>query len=58
MFFLQYFLKWKEENFRNVLVTIEDTFEEQQRKLLEKDMMDLDVKIEVLTTQLKNEGVI
>ena len=47
-----------EENFRNVLVTIEDTFEEQQRKLLEKDMMDLDVKIEVLTTQLKNEGVI
>ncbi len=47
-----------EENFRNVLVTIEDTFEEQQRKLLEKDMLDLDVKIEVLTTQLKNEGVI
>jgi 5-bromo-4-chloroindolyl phosphate hydrolysis protein len=47
-----------EENFRNVLVTIEDTFTEQQRKLLEKDMMDLDVKIEVLTTQLRNEGVI
>jgi 5-bromo-4-chloroindolyl phosphate hydrolysis protein len=47
-----------EENFRNVLVTIEDTFAEQQRKLQEKDLMDLDVKIEVLTTQLKNEGVI
>jgi 5-bromo-4-chloroindolyl phosphate hydrolysis protein len=47
-----------EDNFRNVLVTIEDTFAEQQRKLLEKDLMDLDVKIEVLTTQLKNEGVI
>jgi 5-bromo-4-chloroindolyl phosphate hydrolysis protein len=47
-----------EDNFRNVLVTIEDTFAEQQRRLLEKDLMDLDVKIEVLTTQLKNEGVI
>lgn len=47
-----------ESNFRNVLVTIEDTFAEQQRKLLEKDLMDLDVKIEVLSTQLKNEGVI
>jgi hypothetical protein len=47
-----------EANFRNVLITIEDTFAEQQRKLLEKDVLDLDVKIEVLRTQLKNEGVI
>lgn len=47
-----------EENFRNVLITIEDTFTEQQRKLQEKDLMDLDVQIEVLTHQLKNEGVI
>ena len=47
-----------EENFRNVLITIEDTFAEQQRKLQEKDLMDLDVQIEVLTHQLKNEGVI
>jgi hypothetical protein len=47
-----------EDNFRHVLVTIEDTFAEQQRKLMEKDLMDLDVQIEVLTTQLRNEGVI
>ncbi len=47
-----------EENFRNVLITIEDTFAEQQRKLQEKDLMDLDVQIEVLTHQLKSEGVI
>ncbi len=47
-----------EANFRNLLVTIEDTFAEQQRKLMEKDVLDLDIQIEVLTTQLKNEGVI
>lgn len=47
-----------EDNFRNLLVTIEDTFAEQQKKLLEKDLLDLDIQIEVLTTQLKNEGVI
>jgi 5-bromo-4-chloroindolyl phosphate hydrolysis protein len=47
-----------EDNFRNVLITIEDTFAEQQHKLMEKDVLDLDVQIEVLTTQLKNEGVI
>lgn len=47
-----------QDNFRNVLITIEDTFAEQQRKLQEKDLLDLDVKIEVLTTQLRDEGVI
>ena len=47
-----------EDNYRNVLVTIEDTFVEQQRKLQEKDALDLDVQIEVLTRQLKEEGVI
>ena len=47
-----------EDNFRNVLVTIEDTFTEQQHKLMERDVLDLDVQIEVLTTQLKNEGVL
>lgn len=46
-----------ESNFRNVLITIEDTFAEQQKKLLEKDLMDLDIQIEVLSTQLRNEGV-
>lgn len=47
-----------EDNFRRVLATIEEVFEEQQRKLLETDVTDLDVQIEVLTTQLKREGVI
>jgi hypothetical protein len=46
-----------EENFRRVLITIEEVFEEQHRKLLENDLQDLDVKIEVLATQLKREGV-
>ena len=47
-----------EDNFRNVLITIEETFDEQQRKMKEKDLLDLDIQIEVLATQLKNEGVI
>ncbi len=47
-----------EDNFRNVLVTIEEVFGEQHQKLLENNAMDLDVQIEVLSTQLKREGVI
>ncbi len=47
-----------EENFRRVLSTIEDVFREQHQKLLEHDVMDLDVQIEVLATQLKREGVV
>ena len=47
-----------EQNFRNVLVTIESVFQEQQQKLLEDDVFDLDVKIEVLNTQLKREGIL
>ncbi|BCG64504.1 MAG: membrane-bound serine protease (ClpP class) [Methyloprofundus sp.] len=46
------------ENFDNVLKTIESVFIEQKQKLLEDDILDLDVQIEVLATQLKNEGVI
>ncbi|MBT8131951.1 MAG: 5-bromo-4-chloroindolyl phosphate hydrolysis family protein [Gammaproteobacteria bacterium] len=46
-----------EDNFRNVLQTIEGVFEEQHQKLLEHDKLDLDVQIEVLSTQLKKEGV-
>ncbi len=45
------------QNFRNVLETIEATFLEQQQKLFEDDLFDLDVKIEVLTAQLKREGI-
>ena len=47
-----------EQNFRNVLETIESVFQEQHQKLLEQDVFDLDVKIEVLTTQLKREGIL
>jgi 5-bromo-4-chloroindolyl phosphate hydrolysis protein len=46
-----------ESRFRNVLVTIEQVFGEQQQKLLENDVLDLDVQIEVLKTQLEKEGV-
>ncbi len=47
-----------EANFRNVLTTIEDVFKEQQQKLLENDVLDLDIKIEVLSEQIKREGVV
>ncbi len=36
----------------------EEVFGEQQKRLLETDLMDLDVQIEVLTKQLKREGII
>lgn len=45
------------ENFDNVLHTIESVFIEQKQKLLEDDILDLDVQIEVLAAQLKHEGV-
>ncbi|MCK5902504.1 MAG: 5-bromo-4-chloroindolyl phosphate hydrolysis family protein [Cocleimonas sp.] len=44
-------------NFKRVLSAIEKTFDEQQEKLKENDRFDLDVKIEVLETQLKQEGI-
>ena len=47
-----------EQNFRNVLESIENVIEEQHQKLLENDVLDLDVKIEVLEAQLKHEGII
>ena len=47
-----------EANFRNVLMTIEEVFEEQHRRLLQNDVLDLDVQIEVLATQLKREGIL
>ncbi|AEF99723.1 5-bromo-4-chloroindolyl phosphate hydrolysis family protein [Methylomonas methanica] len=47
-----------EQNFRQALDAIESAFQEQQQKLLEDDVFDLDVKIEVLTQQLKREGIL
>lgn len=42
-----------DQNFAEVLESIEITFDEQHKKLLENDQFDLDVKIEVLKAQLK-----
>lgn len=46
-----------DNNFRDVLVTIEATFKEQKRKLLSHEMLDLDIQIEVLTKQMEEEGI-
>ncbi|MEM6639120.1 MAG: 5-bromo-4-chloroindolyl phosphate hydrolysis family protein [Pseudomonadota bacterium] len=47
-----------DDNFRDMLGTIESSFDETRARLLENDTLDLDVQIEVLTTRLKKEGVI
>lgn len=46
-----------EENFRNVLTTIETVIVEQKEKLRENNLTELDVQIEVLQLQLEKEGV-
>ena len=46
-----------EDNFRRVLTTIETVIAEQQLKLQENNLSDLDVNIEVLQMQLEKEGV-
>ncbi len=46
-----------EENFREVLVNIEQVFADQHEKLISSDIFDLDVDIEVLNTLLKNQGI-
>jgi 5-bromo-4-chloroindolyl phosphate hydrolysis protein len=46
-----------EQNFREVLVNIEEVFTEQHEKLLSSDVFDLDVDIEVLNTLLKKQGI-
>lgn len=46
-----------EDNFRSVLVTIEEVFEQQYQRLLQNDLHDLDVQMEVLETQLRREGL-
>lgn len=45
------------ENFRRVLTTVEQVFDEQEEVLKQDDRLDLEVQIEVLETQLKREGV-
>jgi len=46
-----------EDKFKNVLETIEKTFKEQQDKLKENSLDNLDTQIEVLKKQMKYEGV-
>jgi 5-bromo-4-chloroindolyl phosphate hydrolysis protein len=46
-----------EDNFRQLLIDMEETFETQHQKLLENDLVSLDVDIEVLNARLKREGV-
>ena len=47
-----------EQNFVNVLESIESVFLEQKEKLIENEVFDLDIQIEVLTKQLKQEGIV
>jgi 5-bromo-4-chloroindolyl phosphate hydrolysis protein len=47
-----------EHNFRNILEKIETVFIEQKDKLIANEIFDLDVQIEVLNTQLKEEGIL
>lgn len=46
-----------EENFRQLLVDMEHHFEAQYQKLLDNDLLSLDVEIEVLNARLKREGI-
>lgn len=46
-----------EDNFRQLLIDIETTFDAQHRKLLEHEALALDVEIEVLAARLKREGL-
>jgi 5-bromo-4-chloroindolyl phosphate hydrolysis protein len=45
-----------EQNFRALLVDMEHTFAEQHRRLLESDVVSLDVEMEVLNARLKQEA--
>jgi len=46
-----------EQNFRQLLVDMEQTFSDQRKKLLENDELALDVDIEVLNARLKRDGI-
>ena len=47
----------REQNFRGLLVEMDNTCQEQYAKLRQRKALDLDVQIEVLTTRLKHEGI-
>ena len=46
-----------EQRFRDLLTDMENTFETQHRKLLERDLVSLEVDIEVLNARLIREGL-
>ena len=46
------------ERLRRALITVEDVFRAQQQRLLDSDLDDLDIQIDVLTQQLKREGIL
>ncbi len=46
-----------EQNFKEVLVSIEEVFDDQYNKLISSEVFDLDVDIEVLNTLLKKQGI-
>ncbi len=46
-----------EENYRNLLVDMDNVCSEQYERLKQNEAFDLDVQIEVLSTRLKREGV-
>jgi len=46
-----------EKNFKKVLQNIDSVFTEQQQKLLENQVFDLDVEIEVLNTLMEKQGI-
>jgi hypothetical protein len=46
-----------EQNFRQLLVDMESTFAEQHNRLVARDLLSLDVEIEVLNARLKHDGL-
>lgn len=46
-----------EKNFKNVLQNIDQVFKDQNQKLLENQVFDLDVDIEVLNTLMEKQGI-
>jgi 5-bromo-4-chloroindolyl phosphate hydrolysis protein len=46
-----------DQNFRELLTEMEHTFTEQHRRLVDRDLMTLDVDIEVLNARLKGDGL-
>ncbi len=44
--------------FRELLTTLEEVFQQQHEKLMANDLLDLDVRMEVLMKRLRHEGIL